>query len=77
MKLGSSHKARKALFQRGIQEGHLSVSEIERALPAGSLTPSERWLFYYSLRAAGVTIHDDTAAEGASSTPPPPSTPER
>ncbi len=69
MRLGFNHKARKALFQRGIREGRLTVSEIERALPPGSLTPSERWLLYYSLRAAAVVIHDDSTSqsEGPSS----------
>jgi hypothetical protein len=55
-----SHEARKALFQLGIRRGHLSLDEIERALPAGSLSPSERWLLFYSLRAAGVEIRDRT-----------------
>ena len=53
-----SHEARKALFQLGIRRGHLSVAEIDRALPPGSLSPAERWLLFYSLRAAGVEIHD-------------------
>jgi hypothetical protein len=70
VKLGFNHKERKALFQRGIREGCLAVSEIERALPPGSLTPSERWLLYYSLRAAGVTIRDDSPSESRG---PPPS----
>jgi hypothetical protein len=58
-----SHEARKALFQLGIRRGHLSLDEIDRALPPGSLSPSERWLLFYSLRAAGVEIRD---REGAS-----------
>jgi hypothetical protein len=53
-----SHEARKALFQLGIRRGHLSLDEIDRALPQGSLSPSERWLLFYSLRAAGVEIRD-------------------
>jgi hypothetical protein len=53
-----SHEARKALFQIGIRRGHLSLDEIDRALPPGSLSPSERWLLFYSLRAAGVEIRD-------------------
>jgi hypothetical protein len=53
-----THEARKALFQLGIQRGHLSLDEIDRALPAGSLSPAERWLLFYSLRAAGVEIRD-------------------
>jgi hypothetical protein len=53
-----THEARKALFQLGIRRGHLSLDEIDRALPAGSLSPAERWLLFYSLRAAGVEIRD-------------------
>jgi len=34
------------------------LDEIDRALPPGSLSPSERWLLFYSLRAAGVEIRD-------------------
>ncbi len=45
MRPGSeTHEARKALFQLGIRRGHLSLDEIERALPPGSLSPAERWL---------------------------------
>ncbi len=53
-----SHEARKALFQVGIRRGILTLDEIDRALPPGSLSPSERWLLFYSLRAAGVEIRD-------------------
>jgi hypothetical protein len=56
----ASHEARKALFQVGIRRGHLSIDEIDRALPPGSLSPAERWLLFYSLRAAGVEIRDGT-----------------
>ncbi len=59
MKTSESHRARKELFQRGIQQGWLSVQEIERALPDGALTDAERWLLYYSLRASGVEIRDE------------------
>ena len=59
MKTSGSHRARKELFQRGIQQGALTVREIERALPEGSLSDAERWLLYYSLRASGVEILDD------------------
>jgi hypothetical protein len=59
VKTSRSHRARKALFQRGIQRGTLTVQEIERALPDGSLTDAERWLLYYSLRASGVKIEDE------------------
>jgi hypothetical protein len=58
VKTSRTHRARKALFQRGIQRGVLTVQEIERALPEGSLTDAERWLLYYSLRASGVEIRD-------------------
>jgi hypothetical protein len=53
-----SHQSRKALFQLGIRRGHLTLDEIDRALPPGSLSPSERWLLFYSLRASGVDIRD-------------------
>ena len=62
MKTSRSHRARKALFQRGIQRGALTVQEIERAVPDGSLTDAERWLLYYSLRASGVEITDARGA---------------
>jgi sugar lactone lactonase YvrE len=62
VKTSRSHRARKALFQRGIQRGVLTVREIERALPDGSLTDAERWLLYYSLRASGVQIVDESGA---------------
>ena len=51
-----SHEARKALFQAGIRRGWIDLAELDRALPAGSLSPPERWLLLYSLRAAGVEI---------------------
>lgn len=56
MKAGSTHAARKQLFQRGIQRGWLALAEIDAALPPGTLSPSERWLLFYSLRAAEVEI---------------------
>lgn len=58
LKIGRSHKARKALFARGIRRGFLSVEEIDEALPPGSLTDAERWLLYYSFKAARVEIRD-------------------
>lgn len=60
MKSSQSHQSRKELFQRGIRQGSLTVQEIDRALPDGSLSDSERWLLYYSLRASGVEIRDET-----------------
>jgi hypothetical protein len=58
LKIGREHKARKALFTRGIRRGFLSLGEIDQALPAGSLSDAERWLLFYSLHAARVEIRD-------------------
>jgi hypothetical protein len=63
VKTSTTHRARKELFQRGIQQGWITVQEVERALPAGSLTDAERWLLYYSLRASGVEIRDEQGHE--------------
>jgi len=71
VKQGSeSHEARKALFQLGIRRGHLSLDEIDRALPPGSLSPAERWLLFYSLRASGVEIRDRSGAAVEPESPP-------
>jgi hypothetical protein len=72
MKSSQSHRARKELFQRGIRQGRLTVQEIERALPEGSLSDAERWLLYYSLRASGVEILDETDGATAHSPDAPP-----
>ena len=56
LKIGRSHKARKALFARGIRRGYLLIHEIDDALPPGSLTDAERWLLYYSLKASRVEV---------------------
>lgn len=58
-RIGKTYLARKTLFAKGLREGRLSVQEIEDALPAGTLTAAERWLLYYSLRAAQVEIIDE------------------
>jgi len=58
LKIGRSHKARKALFTRGIRRGFLTVEEIDEALPPGTLSDAERWLLYYSLHAARVEVLD-------------------
>ncbi|TMA26200.1 MAG: hypothetical protein E6J78_14850 [Deltaproteobacteria bacterium] len=58
MKIGRSHKSRKALFTRGIRRGFLTIAEIDEALPPGSLTDAERWLLFYSLHAARVQVLD-------------------
>lgn len=60
LKIGRSHRARKQLFQRGLRRGFLTIQEIETALPPGSLTAAERWLLYYSLRAAEIEIRDES-----------------
>jgi hypothetical protein len=57
-RIGQTYLARKALFAKGLREGRLTVQEIEEALPPGTLTAAERWLLYYSLRAAHVEIVD-------------------
>lgn len=58
LKIGRSHKARKALFARGIRRGYLLIDEIDEALPSGSLTDAERWLLFYSLKASRVEVRD-------------------
>jgi len=62
-RIGKSYTARKALFAKGLREGRLSMQEIEKALPAGTLTAAERWLLYYSLRAAQVEIIDEVTGQ--------------
>jgi hypothetical protein len=62
-KIGKSYLARKALFAKGIKDGRLTVQEIEDALPPGTLTAAERWLLYYSLRAAQVEILDEVTGQ--------------
>lgn len=62
-RIGKSYTARKALFAKGLRDGRLTVQEIESALPPGTLTAAERWLLYYSLRAAQVEIVDEVTGE--------------
>jgi hypothetical protein len=62
-RIGKSYVARKTLFAKGLREGRLSVQEIETALPSGTLTAAERWLLYYSLRAAQVEIVDEVTGQ--------------
>jgi len=69
MRSSRSHRARKDLFQRGIRQGTLTLQEIERALPAGSLTDAERWLLYYSLRASGVELRDEDGTQAGTLPP--------
>lgn len=59
VKIGKSHLARKELFRKGVRKGFLTVEEIEGALPPGTLAAAERWLLYYSLRAAEIEIVGD------------------
>lgn len=59
VKIGHSHIARKELFRKGVRKGFLTVEEIESALPPGALAAAERWLLYYSLRAAEIEIIGD------------------
>ena len=40
-----------------MRRGHVTVDEIDEALPAGTLSSSERWLLYYCLNSIGVDIH--------------------
>jgi len=67
---GATHEARKALFRKGVREGRLTVAEIENAIPEGGLTAAERWLLYYSLRAAGVEIVGEEEIASASAEAP-------
>jgi len=74
-RIGKSYLARKLLFKKGLREHRLTVQEIEAALPAGTLTAAERWLLYYSLRAAHVEIVDEVTGQvdpglGLSEAPP-------
>ena len=62
-RIGKSYTARKSLFAKGLRDGRLTVQEIEEALPAGTLTAAERWLLYYSLRAAQVEIIDEVTGQ--------------
>jgi hypothetical protein len=72
LKIGRSHKARKALFARGIRRGFLAIVDIDEALPPGSLTDAERWLLFYSLKAARVEVRDaDGNAVDMEERPPP------
>src|SRR4051812_22205503 len=58
LKIGRSHKARKALFARGIRRGFLSVEEIDEALPRRRPTDAGRGLLYYSLKAPRGEVRD-------------------
>jgi hypothetical protein len=58
LRIGGGHKIRKNLFLQGIRDGFLNVEEVEEILPDGLMTAAERWLLYFSLRAAGVELRD-------------------
>ncbi len=58
-RVGRAHHARKELFARALREGTLTLQEVDRALPPGTLSDAERWLFHASLRAAGVILVDE------------------
>jgi hypothetical protein len=70
VKVGSSHRARKDLFRRGLRQGYLTLTEIDAALPPATTSQGERWLLLYSLRAAGVDLRDVSGA-GVELPPPP------
>ncbi len=59
---GKGHTGRKKLFELGLRRGYVTAAEIERALPEGALTPSERWLLFYSLKAAEIEIRSESGA---------------
>ncbi len=59
---GRPHREHKELFKLGLSRGWVTVDEIERAMPSGSMSPAERWLLYYSLRAAEVEIRDESGS---------------
>ncbi len=58
LKIGGSHRMRKALFVRGLRQGYLNVEEVEAAVPPGTMSAAERWLLYFSLRASEVELRD-------------------
>lgn len=66
LKTGGGHRMRKDLFMKGIRQGYLDVDEVEESIPPGMMTPAERWLLYFSLRAAQVELRD---SEGRPITP--------
>ena len=72
MASSNSHEARKALFRKGIQQGFLTLADIDAALPPETLSPADRWLLFYSLRASEVEIRewaDPTIPQHALSSP--------
>ncbi|MDR0966363.1 MAG: RNA polymerase sigma factor region1.1 domain-containing protein [Myxococcales bacterium] len=51
-------EARKELFKKGRQQGYLTFQEISDALGEALMTPADRWLLFYSLRAMGIQLLD-------------------
>lgn len=51
-------EARKALFKKGKRQGYLTFQEISAAIPEVMMSPAERWLLFYSLRAMGIQLLD-------------------
>ncbi|MBQ4335215.1 MAG: hypothetical protein IJC63_07575 [Myxococcaceae bacterium] len=51
-------EARKALFKKGKRQGYLTFQEISAAIPEDMMSPAERWLLFYSLRAMGIQLLD-------------------
>ena len=51
-------EARKALFKKGKRQGYLTFQEISEAIPEIMMSPADRWLLFYSLRAMGIQLID-------------------
>ncbi len=51
-------EARKALFKKGKRQGYLTFQEISEAIPEIMMSPADRWLLFYSLRAMGIQLLD-------------------
>jgi hypothetical protein len=52
------HRWRRALFVRGLREGWVDAEAIDREIPPGMMSSSERWLLYFSLSASEVELRD-------------------
>jgi hypothetical protein len=55
---------RPGLFAKGLRQGFVTLAEIDQALVGETLTPLERWLLFYSLRAARIEIRAIPAERG-------------
>lgn len=58
LRIGGGHRLRKNLFIRGLRQGWINVDEVEESIDPGTMTAAERWLLYFSLRAAEVELRD-------------------